>query len=180
VIRSFGNLHGSDILSAPCLFEQPKRSGCEALDSKRRATLPSRHGAERPSPPGSPRELMRLLAVYDRPVPNAPITGGLLFRVTVPEADCQESTPKLPPLRPQKKTRIAPGLFSRLRYELLVAVALGFLGLGSALGLAARGGAAISSSLASLPSPTTATVTVPPLTSSPNSTSSASGFLMCS
>jgi len=23
-MRSFGNLHGSDILSAPCLFERPK------------------------------------------------------------------------------------------------------------------------------------------------------------
>src|SRR5690606_41014475 len=52
------------------------------------------------------------------------------------------------------------------------AVALGFFGLGNDLGLAGRGGAAITSSVASRPSPTTATVTVPPLTNSPNSTCS--------
>src|SRR5690554_7341258 len=62
--------------------------------------------------------------------------------------------------RPQKR----PGLLRAFLDQFLSAVALGFLGLGRALGLAGRGGTAISSSLASWPSPTTATVTVPPLT----------------
>jgi hypothetical protein len=76
------------------------------------------------------------------------------------------------PFQPKQKgpDRSGPLSFARRQAQFLSAVAFGFLGLGRALGLAGRGGTATSSSFASLPSPTTATVTEPPLTSSPNST----------